>query len=91
MFHTSALIIPLQPSHKTLSTSLYHNRHGGDVDACVCLQKQVLIAETAPLGEPPGEWGVAGRLGDGRPDSPRPALGACLGLLTSSAVEEALG
>ncbi len=42
-----------------------------------------------PLGEPPGERGVAGRLGEGRPDSPTPsALSACLGLLGSAGLEE---
>lgn len=34
----------------------------------------------SPLGEPPGEWGVAGKLRDGRPESPTSALSAPLDL-----------
>ena len=28
------------------------------------------VSSNTPLGEPPGECGVAGKLGEGRPDSP---------------------
>ena len=43
------------------------------------------VEHELPLGEAPGEWGVAGRLGEGSPDSPTPAaLPAFLDLLASS-------
>ena len=45
--------------------------------------------QKVPLGEPPGERGVAGRLGEGRPDSPTPnALSPCVGLLGPAGLEE---